>query len=71
MRLCMHHENWYNDILYLFADLYDAYLAPSLQKTIFVETWQNGPHQEVLPSNCSVKFQVSSVENCRAYPLYY
>ncbi|XP_062586026.1 uncharacterized protein LOC134247711 [Saccostrea cucullata] len=41
-------------------DLYDAFLAPVLQETFFVETWQNGPRSDDLPSNCSLKFQVSA-----------
>nr|XP_022326001.1 deoxyribonuclease-2-alpha-like isoform X2 [Crassostrea virginica] len=46
-------------------DLYDAYLAPSLQESLFVETWQNGPEKDDLPSNCSVKFEVYNIQIIR------
>ncbi|XP_052720749.1 deoxyribonuclease-2-alpha-like isoform X2 [Crassostrea angulata] len=46
-------------------DLYDAYLAPILQESLFVETWQNGPDSDTLPSNCSIKFQVYNIQMIR------
>lgn len=36
-------------------------MAPILQESLFVETWQNGPDSDTLPSNCSIKFQVLDI----------
>lgn len=52
---------WIVFICHEFSDLYDAYLAPILQESLFVETWQNGPDSDTLPSNCSIKFQVLDI----------
>ncbi|KAK6196249.1 hypothetical protein SNE40_001509 [Patella caerulea] len=42
-------------------DLYDAWLAPYFNSTMFAETWQNGRGK--LPSNCSAGFKVLNVRN--------
>jgi deoxyribonuclease-2 len=42
-------------------DLYEDWLAPTLQADLFVETWRNGAGK--LPSNCSKPFKIYNVQN--------
>ena len=42
------------------SDLYDALVAPTLKVPLLVESWQNGASAIVLPSNCSVQYEVNA-----------
>lgn len=41
---------------YFGKDLYSAWVAPTLQTDMFVETWRKGPGN--LPSNCGNKYKL-------------
>jgi len=48
------HRNWGKDLYYEFV-------APTLQQTLYTETWQNGPGD--FPSSCDREFQVHNIQS--------